>query len=134
MAHCFGDTVGAVIRFDHVCRASVGWLGRLYSRAGANCTVCHDAVGYTGETFSQNWLDRSAFDFFDRLRTTMPNDNPGRLARNEYVDVLAYIFSLNGYPAGGEEMGTDDDVLRRVRIDLKPPGRKLVADTTNRVR
>ena len=33
----------------------------------------------------------------------MPDDNPGLLDRQSYVDIVAYMFWLNGYPEGMTE-------------------------------
>ncbi len=85
-----------------------------------NCTSCHGTEAYTGESFTKAWVGRTAFDFYDQLRTTMPNDNPGALKKEEYVDILAYIFSINGLPAG-QELRVDDDALKALKIDSVPP-------------
>lgn len=85
-----------------------------------NCTSCHGTEAYTGESFTKAWIGRTAFDFYDQLRTTMPNDNPGALKKEEYVDILAYIFSINGLPAG-QELRADDDALKALKIDSVPP-------------
>jgi hypothetical protein len=45
----------------------------------------------------------------------MPQDNPGSLKRKEYVDVVAYLFRLNGLPAGDAEM--DVSSVKRIRIE-----------------
>ena len=34
----------------------------------------------------------------------MPSANPGGLTSGQYLDVLAYIFSITGSPAGDEEL------------------------------
>jgi len=65
-------------------------------------------------------VTKSVFDIFDTIRSQMPEDNPGSLERQEYVDVVAYIFSLNSYPAGANELPTDDDGLKKIRIDNPP--------------
>jgi hypothetical protein len=67
------------------------------------------------------WISRTVFDFFDALRTTMPNDEPGKLTTEEYVDVIAYILNLNGYPPGAQSLSYDENELRKVRIDSLPP-------------
>ena len=41
----------------------------------------------------------------------MPHGNPGSLTREQVTDALTYIFQLNGLPAGGMELGTDDDSI-----------------------
>jgi mono/diheme cytochrome c family protein len=88
-------------------------------RAGhrAQCASCHGAEAYTGEDFKKNWLGRTVWDFFELLRTTMPEDQPGKLTINEYVDIIAYVLNLNGYPQGEAELAADEAELRKVRID-----------------
>ena len=51
----------------------------------------------------------------------MPTDNPGRLSRGQYADILAYLFRLNGFPAGARELPNDDEGLKKIRIET--PGR-----------
>ncbi|HZI28202.1 MAG TPA: cytochrome c [Gemmatimonadaceae bacterium] len=85
-----------------------------------SCQSCHAKSEYTGDTFKVAWVSKSAFDVFDQIRTTMPEDNPGSLERQQYIDVLAYIFSLNAYPAGASELPADDDGLKKIRIDSPP--------------
>lgn len=94
------------------------------------CLECHGAEAYTGEPFETMWLGRTVFDFFDALRTTMPNDEPGKLTTEEYVDVIAYILNLNGYPPGAQALSYDENELRRVRIDSLPP--RAATDTSER--
>ena len=83
----------------------------------ARCSSCHAATAYTGETFTQQWIGRSAYDMVNLLRRTMPNDDPGGLPKQQYVEVVAYLFRLNGYPAGSVALPADDAALRRVRIE-----------------
>ena len=61
------------------------------------------------------------FDLLELIRTTMPNDNPGQLPARDYVDIVAYILNLNGYPQGEAELPADDAVLRNIKIDSIPP-------------
>lgn len=97
-----------------------------------NCVSCHATSDYTGETFQLAWVSKTAFDIFDVIRSQMPEDNPGILARQEYVDIVAYILSLNTYPAGAADLPSDDDSLRKVRIDM-PPGQLAATGTVPRV-
>lgn len=87
------------------------------------CTSCHGAEAYTGADFETAWNGRTAFEFFDLLRQTMPDDNPGGLSREEYVDIITYIFSLNGFPAGANALAYEDDALKAVKIDAPPPNK-----------
>jgi len=86
------------------------------------CVSCHSAKAYTGDAFKTAWLSQTAFDIFRLISTTMPDDNPGVLARQEYADIVAYIISLNGYPVGADELPSDDEGLKRVKIDSLPSG------------
>jgi mono/diheme cytochrome c family protein len=86
------------------------------------CQACHAKSEYTGDKFKTSFVSKTAYDVFNQIRTTMPDDNPGSLERQEYVDLVAYIFSLNAYPAGEADLPADDDGLKKVRIDNPPPG------------
>jgi mono/diheme cytochrome c family protein len=85
-----------------------------------SCQSCHAKTEYTGDKFKVAWVTKTAFDIFNQVRSEMPEDNPGSLERQEYVDVIAYIFSLNAYPAGANELPGDDDGLKKIRIDNPP--------------
>jgi len=52
----------------------------------------------------------------------MPDDNPGGLSVQQYTDVVAYIFKINGMPAGTDSLSSDPEALRRIRIEAKPAG------------
>jgi mono/diheme cytochrome c family protein len=92
-------------------------------RAGhrAECAGCHGAESYSGEAFEKAWKGQTVFDLLELIRTTMPNDNPDKLPLNEYVDIVAYILNLNGYPPGELELPTDPAVLKAIKIDSIPP-------------
>lgn len=85
----------------------------------ANCTSCHATSAYTGDAFVRAWDSRTAFDLFELIRTTMPIDNPGRLSREQYADIVAYLFKLNRLPPGDRPLPADDDGLKQVRIEAK---------------
>ena len=87
----------------------------------ATCTSCHTASAHSGENFIRGWDSRTAFDLFELIRTTMPIDNPGRLSREQYADIVAYLFKLNGLPAGDRQLPTDDEGLKKIPIEAKSP-------------
>ena len=86
-----------------------------------NCAACHGTEKYSGEAFTNAWYGRTAFDLFDQIKTTMPDDNPGGLSVQQYTDVVAYIFKINGIPAGTDSLSSDPEALRQIRIEPKPP-------------
>ena len=77
-----------------------------------NCRICHtenlkggDQVPpLVGETFMSHWLGRSMKDFFDRVRTTMPQNNPGSLSDHDYIDIISYLLQANDFPPGKEDL------------------------------
>ena len=83
------------------------------------CSDCHYTSEFKGPVFTDVWARRTARDLYRELRRTMPDDNPGGLPRQTYVDVMAYILELNGYPAGSDELPPDDQILGSFR--LTPP-------------
>jgi mono/diheme cytochrome c family protein len=86
-----------------------------------HCTECHAPAAVIGPPFRRNWDGRSALDFFDQIRTTMPNDDPGRLSRGQYTEIVAYVFKYHGFPAGQRPLPSDESGLRRIRIEFPPP-------------
>ncbi len=88
-----------------------------------NCVNCHNASAYSGAVFRRVWGGRSAFEIWEQIRTTMPQDAPGRLKPGDYADIVAYLLRLNRYPAGEEELPADADRLRQLMIAPSPPPR-----------
>lgn len=86
-----------------------------------HCTECHNAVAYSGAVFRRMWAGRPVYEFWDQVRSTMPNNNPGSLKPGEYLDILAYVLRLNGYPPGENALPSDPEQLRTIRFDLPPP-------------
>ncbi len=76
------------------------------------CAVCHGpnlaggemAPGLVGSEFNANWNDLSIRELFDRIRISMPANEPGSLNDQQTADVLSYIFSKADAPAGTMEL------------------------------
>jgi len=71
--------------------------------------------------FLRVWEGRSLATLFDYTRATMPESNPGSLADEEYVDIIAYMLSVGGMPSGGDELRPDPTSLARIVIEQQPP-------------
>ena len=84
------------------------------------CADCHIENWFTG-TFLASWNGAPVGYLYDVLSTTMPEDRPGSLTAREYVDVLAYIFELNGLPAGTNELPETKTELNRFLIKQRTP-------------
>ncbi|MEN8375351.1 MAG: c-type cytochrome [Gemmatimonadota bacterium] len=70
--------------------------------------------------FLRDWGQRSLATLFEYMRARMPENNPGSLTDQEYVDVIAYMLSVSGAPAGDEELRPDPQSLARVVIEQDP--------------
>jgi sarcosine oxidase len=108
-------------------RVAVSSLTGVYSQAQASrgaetyrkhCSACHASADHSGEAFQTTWGGRSAAELFDYLRTTMPNDNPGRLSRGQYTEIVAYLLQLNGMPAGPRSLSSETTRLEQIRIAM----------------
>jgi S-disulfanyl-L-cysteine oxidoreductase SoxD len=73
-----------------------------------------------GADFLQDWNELTASDLYERIRTTMPINKPGSVPKAATVDILAYIFSCNKFPAGKTELPLDTKMLKLVTITWKP--------------
>jgi hypothetical protein len=54
----------------------------------------------------------------------MPQNDPGRLSRQEDADVLTYILSFNKFPAGKTELAHNTELLKQIRIEATKPDPK----------
>jgi cytochrome c len=74
--------------------------------------------------FVYKWNSLSVGDLFERIHRDMPINNRGTLTRQKAVDLAAFLLSFNKFPAGDRELPADLAMLRQIRIDATPPGRK----------
>jgi mono/diheme cytochrome c family protein len=81
---------------------------------GSRCIECHARPDISSPDFKLKWNGRTAFDLYERMRTTMPDGNPGTYGPQEYLDVLAYYLKANGLPSGGVEFTADTSVMARI--------------------
>ncbi len=89
---------------------------------GRTCSRCHQpALGgadqsppLTGGGFLSSWNGQTLGDLHDRVRSSMPTDDPGIYSRQDVADVIAYVLSFNGYPSGTSELPVDDGALRAI--------------------
>ena len=83
---------------------------------------CHNSASHKGPTFKQNWVGHQLSELFERIKDTMPDDNPGLLSAKESLDVISYLLKANGMPAGKEELAGDKAALAKIKIELPPSG------------
>lgn len=84
------------------------------------CAACHDTVEFSGGRFRFTWVGLTAGDLFDTISTLMPEGDPGSLSPAQYAAVVAYLFDLNGYPAGETPLPTSLTALQALEIVEAP--------------
>ncbi|HEV3202451.1 MAG TPA: cytochrome c [Bryobacteraceae bacterium] len=101
--------------------------GRGQSAYREECMKCHGenllggeaAPGLAGDEFLPKWTGKTAGDLFERIRKTMPSEDPGNLSRRQYADIVAYILSVNEFPGGQKELESETEALNDIRIEAK---------------
>ena len=95
----------------------------------SECASCHGAAlnggesapPLTGSEFFSNWDGLTVGDLFERIRTTMPADHPGKLTREQNADVLSFMLSVNQFPAGTTELEHRTEALKQIRLESSKP-------------
>src|SRR5262245_57858288 len=98
----------------------------LYSR---ECSACHasdlsgndEAPALSGPGFLANWSGLTVGDLSERVRISMPPNKQGRLSRQQIVDILGHVLSVNGFPAGKTELESKTELLKQIRIEATKP-------------
>jgi S-disulfanyl-L-cysteine oxidoreductase SoxD len=93
------------------------------------CASCHgaglngsgQAPPLAGADFEGDWNGQTADDLFEKMQTSMPADRPGQLSREQNADILAFLLSSNGFPAGPKELPTDAAALQKIKFELAKP-------------
>jgi mono/diheme cytochrome c family protein len=83
-----------------------------------SCVRCHTADRFTAGAFAKAWKGRRVYDLYDLLASTMPQDSPGSMKTDEYLDVIAYLLQLNGAVPGKQKLTADTDSLKKMRIGV----------------
>jgi hypothetical protein len=89
------------------------------------CASCHSsdlsggesAPPLTGGQFMSNWDGLPVGDLFKRMRDSMPQNAPGSLSGQANADLLAFMFQVNGFPAGKTELDRQPEALAAIVIE-----------------
>jgi S-disulfanyl-L-cysteine oxidoreductase SoxD len=96
----------------------------LYGKA---CASCHgatlDGTGQAppleGGDFKNDWNGQTVDDLFEKMQTSMPADQPGRLSREQNADILAFLLLANEFPSGQKELPSEAVALAKIRFTQK---------------
>ena len=97
-----------------------------------NCAKCHGeslagdeaAPQLAGSSFLSNWNGENVADLVERIHTSMPADDPGKLSLASATDLAAFILASNQMPAGQAELPRDPTIQAQIRIDALNPANK----------
>ena len=93
------------------------------------CATCHGTALTGGEmagplvgpVFTSSWNGIDLGRLFDRIRKSMPDDNPGILTRDQAADALAFVLSSNKFPAGQTELARQTEMLTPIAFLANRP-------------
>ncbi len=112
----------ALLQFSQVSAQQQSILDGVYTEAQAiagellyreSCQHCHDLDFYTNKL--QSFAGMTLLDFWYAILRKMPADNPGSLGDSQYLEIIAFVLSQNGYPAGDAEL-VPSNQLGRIRV------------------
>ena len=127
VAVLFGGSVTAQSRsvWDGVYTAEQAKRGE--SMYLQECARCHGQRLFggetgpelTGDTFLEGWYGETVGLLFEITQTTMPFEAPDSLSGSQYADVVAHMLSVNGFPAGEQQLASDAEPLKQIVIERK---------------
>jgi ankyrin repeat protein len=92
-----------------------------------SCASCHkaDLLGESaapplaGPEFSQRWAGSNVDDLVTTIRRSMPQDAPDSLGTPAYIDLVSYLLSVSGSPAGANEMPLESGALKQIQFTAR---------------
>lgn len=89
------------------------------------CAGCHgvdlsggdEAPILAGGEFTWTWNGLTVGTLFERIRKSMPVEDPSSVSRQEKADILAFVFSANEFPAGDSELPSRTSRLEDIMFE-----------------
>jgi len=72
-----------------------------------------------GPEFLQRWAGSTVDDLLTTVRRSMPQDAPDSLGTPAYADLVSYLLSVNGSPAGASEMPLESGALKQIQFTAR---------------
>jgi len=93
------------------------------------CTSCHApdlsggdlAPGLAGGEFVWGWSGLTVGQLFERLRISMPQENPSSVTRAQKADILAFMLRANEFPVGEQELVGRSEILDQFMFEAVRP-------------
>jgi len=85
------------------------------------CSPCHGGMlegklgpQLAGPDFVADFRMQPLAALVDKIKNTMPANDPGRLTREQSADLAAYILQANSLPAGRTDLSADASALQQI--------------------
>jgi quinoprotein glucose dehydrogenase len=92
------------------------------------CQKCHgadaagaDAPSLADSGFAGDWDGLTLAQLFDRTRSSMPQDAPQSLGREETANIIAYLLSKNNFPSGEGDLSERGEMLGTIKYVATKP-------------
>jgi alcohol dehydrogenase (cytochrome c) len=102
------------------------------------CAQCHGAnlqgdsgPALSGEVLRATYGAGTAAQLYDFISRQMPQNSPGSLSQQQYLDVTAYILSRNGFPSGNAPLNIAS--LGQVRMSAQRTSAAAAGHTTDEI-
>jgi S-disulfanyl-L-cysteine oxidoreductase SoxD len=90
-----------------------------------NCATCHggslqgedENPPLSGKHFASRWGGLPVSAIYGFINTQMPLGQPGAMGAQGNADIVAYILSVNKFPAGQTELPADNNALKAITIN-----------------
>ena len=89
-----------------------------------HCESCHGAElrgnegpALVGPSFTRNWTGLTVRELFRHIKVAMPEDGPSTVSDADKIDILAFVFQRNGFPAGSQPMTADAVALAAIAFE-----------------
>jgi hypothetical protein len=99
--------------WDGVYTAGQAALGK--SHFESSCSSCHDGDFSRPDAFLDDWGEDELDSLFDLISNSMPASAPASLPDQTYLEIVAYLLELNGFPAGDEALVAD--AMSDIRVE-----------------
>lgn len=71
------------------------------------------APALVGSAFLARWGNRTVEELFRRIRTSMPQNDPGSLDTQTYLDIEAFLLRFNNFASGNQRLTESSQMLKR---------------------
>jgi alcohol dehydrogenase (cytochrome c) len=102
------------------------------------CAQCHgtnlqgeSGPALTGQILRAAYGAGTAAQLYDFISRQMPQDKPGTLSQQQYLDATAYVLSRNGFPAGNTPLGIG--TLSQVRMSQQSTSATATGPNTDEI-